>query len=89
MHYIYMHTYLFLYIYYIIYIYIYIYIQERNKKHSFFTNVSPNGFFIRLFFTKVSTNALYIYKVIKSVLRKIRNRGDVSDETLDYSCEQP
>ena len=23
-------------------------------------------------------------KVIKSVLRKIRNRGDISDETLDY-----
>ena len=23
-------------------------------------------------------------KVIKSVLRKIKNRGDISDETLDY-----
>ena len=23
-------------------------------------------------------------KVIKSILRKIRNRGDISDETLDY-----
>ena len=31
----------------------------------------------------------HLMKVIKSVLRKIRNRGDVSDETLDYSCEQP
>ena len=26
----------------------------------------------------------HLIKVIKSVLRKIRNRGDVSDETLDY-----
>ena len=26
----------------------------------------------------------HLMKVIKSVLRKIRNRGDVSDETLDY-----
>ena len=25
-----------------------------------------------------------LLKVIKSVLRKIRNRGDISDETLDY-----
>ena len=25
-----------------------------------------------------------LMKVIKSVLRKIRNRGDISDETLDY-----
>ena len=26
----------------------------------------------------------HLMKVIKSVLRRIRNRGDVSDETLDY-----
>ena len=26
-----------------------------------------------------------LIKVIKSVLRKIRNRGDINDETLDYS----
>ena len=26
----------------------------------------------------------HLMKVIKSVLRKIRNRGDISDETLDY-----
>ena len=27
------------------YVYIYIFIQERNKQHSFFDDVSPNGFF--------------------------------------------
>ena len=26
----------------------------------------------------------HLMKVIKSVLRKIKNRGDISDETLDY-----
>ena len=45
-----------------IYIYIiYIYFQERNKKHSFFTNVSPNSFFkvnFQIIFYKLSHNHL-------------------------------